>query len=130
MYVPSHAGSIRVAAQVRRYAKSHRKMLPVATERTDILDSVSVVKPSEIKEEDWSAPSVEDVIYGRVTGFRIRQSNKFASVEKIREKVEFLDDLIAEHSDEMNACRGKLYRLIGSEAHKILDREERKNAGK
>lgn len=129
MYTPSHRGSIRVTAALRRFKQEHAKMLPFANQRTDLLDSITVCKPAGVESEDWTPPDAEDVIRGKVVGFRVRVGNKFGSVEKIGKQVAYLDGEIAECRGVMYDCRQNLRRLLGGTADKLCAQAERENLG-
>lgn len=116
MYVPSHVGSIRSAALLGAYRREHKASLATAQERMTFLDSITIIKPSEIAEEEWDPPTVAEALADRHSGLRIRRGNKFASVEKCFEELEYYDGLMTEHQKEMSKIHVKLARLIGSDA--------------
>lgn len=116
MYVPSHAGSIRSAALLGAYRREHKASLVTEKERTAFLDSITIIKPSEIAEEEWNPPTVAEALAARHPGLRLRRGNKFASVEKCFEELEYYDGLMTEHQHQLSKLHVKLARLIGSEA--------------
>lgn len=117
MYVPSHAGSIRSAALLGAYRRQHKASLAAMKERMAFLDSITIIKPSEIAdEEEWNPPTVAEALAARHPGLRLRRGNKFASVEKCFEELEYYDGLMTEHQHQLSKLHVKLARLIGSEA--------------
>lgn len=116
MYVPSHAGSIRSAALLGAYRRCYKASLVTAKERTAFLDSITIIKSSEVAEEEWNPPTVAAALADRHPGLRLRRGNKFASIDRLREELEYYDGLMTEHQEEMSKIRVKLARLIGSEA--------------